>query len=178
MPHRSSRSSTQNSFRNTLLLATATFAFTLNAPAQSPDFAAPSPMHSDFASSITALAEFRKADLPEAPQPQAPAATPEQAAAQSTTAPPASTTQQPDQTKSQHDLAEEQLKQEKKQRMGILPNFNASYVDNAVPLTSGQKFRLMFSTEKDPATFGFSMFIALIGQAEGSHSAYGGGIGG
>ncbi len=36
----------------------------------------------------------------------------------------------------------------------------------------------MFYTEKDPATIGFSMFVALIGQAEGSHSAYGGGIGG
>jgi len=36
----------------------------------------------------------------------------------------------------------------------------------------------MFSTEKDPATFGFSMFVALLGQAQGSHGAYGGGIGG
>ena len=62
--------------------------------------------------------------------------------------------------------------------MGILPNFNASYISGAVPLTSGQKFRLMFSTEKDPATIGFSMFVALIGQAEGSHRGYGGGIGG
>ena len=60
----------------------------------------------------------------------------------------------------------------------MLPNFNASYISDAVPLTSGQKFRLMFSTEKDPATIGFSMFVALIGQAEGSHPAYGGGIGG
>jgi len=80
--------------------------------------------------------------------------------------------------KTQREIAEEQLKQEKKQRMGILPNFNASYVSGAVPLTPGQKFRLMFSTEKDPATFGFSMLVALIGQAEGSHPAYGGGIGG
>jgi hypothetical protein len=80
--------------------------------------------------------------------------------------------------KTQHDIAEEQLKQEKKQRIGILPNFNASYIDNAVPLTPSQKFRLMFSTEKDPATFGFSMLVALIGQAEGSHDGYGGGIGG
>jgi hypothetical protein len=80
--------------------------------------------------------------------------------------------------KTQRELAEEQLKQEKTQRIGILPNFNASYIDGAVPLTAGQKFRLMFSTEKDPATIGFSMFVALIGQAEGSHPAYGGGIGG
>ena len=84
----------------------------------------------------------------------------------------------PSTQKSQKEIAEDQLKQEKKQRIGILPNFNASYIDNAVPLTPGQKFRLMFSTEKDPATIGFSMFVALIGQAEGSHDGYGGGIGG
>ena len=80
--------------------------------------------------------------------------------------------------KTQRDIAEDQLKQQKKQRIGILPNFNASYISGAVPLTPGEKFRLMFSTEKDPATFGFSMLVALIGQAEGSHPAYGGGIGG
>ncbi|WP_263351455.1 hypothetical protein [Acidicapsa acidisoli] len=80
--------------------------------------------------------------------------------------------------KTQHEIAEEQLKQEKTQRIGILPNFNASYIDDAVPLTPAQKFRLMFSTEKDPATIGFSMFVALIGQADGSHEGYGGGIGG
>ena len=80
--------------------------------------------------------------------------------------------------KTQREIAEEQLKQEKTQRIGVLPNFNASYIDDAVPLTSAQKFKLMFSTEKDPATFGFSMLVALIGQAEGSHPAYGGGIGG
>jgi hypothetical protein len=80
--------------------------------------------------------------------------------------------------KTQQQLADEQLKQQKKQRIGVLPNFNASYIADAAPLTPRQKFRLMFSTEKDPATFGFSMFVALIGQAEGSHSGYGGGIGG
>jgi hypothetical protein len=89
-----------------------------------------------------------------------------------------SSADQTPQQKSQQQLAEEQLKQERKQRLGFLPNFNASYISNAAPLTAGQKFRLMFSTEKDPATIGFSMFIALLGQAEGSHGGYGGGIGG
>jgi hypothetical protein len=142
------------------------------------------------------------AELPDAPQPQqtpAPAPAPSQTAAPSTT--PASpqpagsssssapSTQQPGQPakppadetpaqKQQREIAEEQLKQEEKQRIGILPNFNASYINNAVSLTAGQKFRLMFDTEKDPATIGFSMFVALIGQAEGSHPGYGGGIGG
>ena len=122
-------------------------------------------------------------ELPDAPLPQqtpAPAAASSDSSSSSTSSPgtqAAPDAQKPPE-KTQHDVAEEQLKQEKKQRIGVLPNFNASYIDNAVPLTPSQKFRLMFSTEKDPATFGFSMLVALIGQAEGSHPAYGGGIGG
>jgi hypothetical protein len=97
----------------------------------------------------------------------------------SSQAAPASSQQTPAASqKTQEQVAEEQLKQEKKQRIGVLPNFNASYISDAVPLTPKQKFKLMFSTEKDPATIGFSMLVALIGQAEGSHAAYGGGIGG
>ena len=129
------------------------------------------------------------AEVPDAPQPQqTPAASQSPSAPQSQTTPavppgaaatPAVQPPKPGETpQSQRDVAEEQLKQEKKQRIGILPNFNASYITDAAPLTPGQKFRLMFSTEKDPATIGFSMFVALIGQAEGSHPAYGGGIGG
>ena len=116
------------------------------------------------------------AELPDAPSPQQTSApSPASPATASSNPDPQ---KQADDDKKRHDLAEEQLKQEKKQRIGVFPNFNASYIDNAVPLTPGQKFRLMFSTEKDPATFGFSMLVALIGQAEGSHPAYGGGIGG
>jgi len=145
----------------------------------------------EFASSRQALAA--ESELPDAPEPrqsQAPATNPD--AGQVPVKDPASAARTPSgaqsanpdaakqaaDEKSLHDKAEEQLKQEKKQRIGVLPNFNASYISDAVPLTAGQKFRLMFSTEKDPATIGFSMFVALIGQAEGSHPAYGGGIGG
>ncbi len=124
----------------------------------------------------TEVTTVASADLPDAPSPQQTEASSSAAQAPAQTAPAPAT--QTDEEKKRHDLAEEQLKQEKKQRIGVLPNFNASYIDNAVPLTPGQKFRLMFSTEKDPATFGFSMLVALIGQAEGSHPAYGGGIGG
>ena len=123
-------------------------------------------------------------ELPDAPTPQQQQPAPAPSGDPGSAASSAQTGAQPDaqtpaQTKkTQEQIAEEQLKAEKKQRIGILPNFNASYITNAVPLTRGQKFRLMFSTEKDPATFGFSMLVALIGQAEGSHPAYGGGIGG
>jgi len=122
------------------------------------------------------IAEVASTELPDAPNPQQAPASSSDSAATSQSAP--STQRQQDEEKKRHDLAEEQLKQEKKQRIGVLPNFNASYITNAVPLTAGQKFRLMFSTEKDPATLGFSMFVALLGQAEGSHPGYGGGIGG
>lgn len=120
--------------------------------------------------------ELPDAPAPQQQQPPAPGSEPA-SSAQTPAQPPAQPdTQTP--AKTQRQIAEEQLKQEKKQRIGILPNFNASYINNAVPLTPGQKFKLMFSTERDPATFGFSMFVALLGQAEGSHYAYGGGIGG
>jgi len=122
------------------------------------------------------IADAASTELPDAPSPQQTGASNTASPATPQSAP--TPTTQEDEEKKRHDLAEEQLKQEKKQRIGVLPNFNASYIDNAVPLTPGQKFRLMFSTEKDPATFGFSMFVALIGQAEGSHAEYGGGIGG
>jgi len=119
-------------------------------------------------------------ELPDAPQ-QAPAPAPPTPATSSSNTqavPDAKPTDPKAQQKTNEQLAEEQLKQERKQRIGILPNFNASYISDAVPLSPGQKFRLMFSTQKDPATIGFSMFVALIGQAQGSHEDYGGGIGG
>jgi len=125
------------------------------------------------------------AELPEAPAPQLIASSlqVQEPKTPGTQAPETSssatqTTADSAQQKTKEELAEEQLKVQKKQRIGILPNFNASYISDAVPLTPKQKFKLMFSTEKDPATIGFSMFVALIGQAEGSHYGYGGGIGG
>ena len=129
---------------------------------------------------VRATALLAVAELPDAPLPQQTPAVPATPVApgtsSSTEQAPQATPDAPQKTKEQ--IAEEQLKQEKKQRIGILPNFNASYISDAVPLTRKQKFKLMFSTEKDPATIGFSMFVALIGQAEGSHGGYGGGIGG
>jgi len=134
--------------------------------------------------------------LPDAPAPQqAPAnATPPAAEATQTPAVPAQTgsassTQTGTQTaaqpaqapeKSREATAEEQIKQEQKQRiLGVLPNFNTSYVYGAASLTAGQKFHLAFRSATDPVQFlGVTPFVALIGQAEGSHYGYGGGIGG
>lgn len=145
-------------------------------PQQTP---APAPTQDPGQSPATApLPVATRGATPAPGQPQSPASSTAPAPSQTGTQPPTAPVPETAEQKSIREIAEEQLRQEKKQRIGVLPNFNASYISNAVPLTSGQKFRLMFSTEKDPATIGFSMFVALIGQAEGSHPAYGGGIGG
>lgn len=49
-------------------------------------------------------------------------------------------------TATSHDIAEDQMHFEEKQRvLGVFPNFYASYVWNAAPLSAGQKFRLALS---------------------------------
>jgi hypothetical protein len=75
---------------------------------------------------------------------------------------------------SQEEIAEEQIKDQEKQRvMGFIPNFYVSYVPNAVPLNSRQKFRLALKTSFDPVTFGLNGASAGIQQATNSFSGYG-----
>ena len=75
---------------------------------------------------------------------------------------------------SQHELAEEQVSAEEKQRvLGIFPNFYASYVWNAVPLTTGQKFRLAWRSSIDWEAFAASASIAGVQQADDAFEGYG-----
>jgi hypothetical protein len=75
---------------------------------------------------------------------------------------------------SQAEVAEEQIKEQEKQRvLGIVPNFYVSYVPNAVPLTSRQKFELAWKTTVDPVTFGMIGVIAGVQQAQNEFSGYG-----
>jgi hypothetical protein len=75
---------------------------------------------------------------------------------------------------SQIDVAEEQIKEEEKQRaLGFIPNFYVSYIPNAAPLTSKQKFELAGKTIVDPVTFGLTAAIAGIQQANNNFSGYG-----
>lgn len=75
---------------------------------------------------------------------------------------------------SRHDLAEEQVKAEEKQRvLGVFPNFYISYVWNAEPLTTKQKFQLAWRTSIDPVTFAISGIIAGIEQWQNYFSGYG-----
>jgi hypothetical protein len=135
------------------------------------------------------------ADLPETPQPQiasvsessdeqspapqgqtapqqTPASTPAQApAADSSSQTPAPQT---DAEKSAHQKAEDQLKAQEKQRvMGVMATFNTTSNQNALPLSSGQKFKLFFKSETDPWPFLLAGVVAGLGMAEDTYPAWG-----
>jgi len=72
------------------------------------------------------------------------------------------------------ELAQEQIKDEEKQRvLGFIPNFYVTYVPNAVPLNTRQKFELAWKSTFDPVTFGITGAIAGIQQANNQFSGYG-----
>ena len=75
---------------------------------------------------------------------------------------------------SPEEVAEEQIKVEEKQRvLGVLPNFYVSYVPDAVPLTSKQKFKLAWKTVVDPFSFVFVGGVAGVEQAQDHFKEYG-----
>ena len=72
------------------------------------------------------------------------------------------------------EVAEEQIKEEEKQRvLGFVPNFYVSYVPDAAPLTSKQKFELAWKTTLDPVTFVLTGAVAGVQQANNVFSGYG-----
>lgn len=74
---------------------------------------------------------------------------------------------------SSHDVAAAQLGLEEQQRvLGIFPNFYASYVWNAEPLSARQKLSLAWRFSIDPVAFGMAGLIAGTEQAENSFSGY------
>jgi len=75
---------------------------------------------------------------------------------------------------SQTEVAEEQIEVEEKQRvLGVIPNFYISYVPDAVPLTSKQKFKLAWKTIVDPVTFAWNGAVAGVEQAQNDFNGYG-----
>jgi Carboxypeptidase regulatory-like domain len=77
-------------------------------------------------------------------------------------------------TFTRYDEAEEQIKAQEQQRiLAVFPNFYASYVWHAVPMTPGQKFRLALRTSVDPVTFGVAGATAGIEQSQNYFSGYG-----
>lgn len=74
----------------------------------------------------------------------------------------------------QVEVAEEQIKEEENQRVfGLVPNFYVSYVPDAVPLSSKQKFELAWRTALDPVTLVLTGAIAGAQQAQDDFSGYG-----
>ena len=72
------------------------------------------------------------------------------------------------------EVAEDEIKEEEKQRvLGVIPNFYVTYLPNAVPLSSKQKFELAWKTTVDPVNFGITGVIAGVQQAQNDFSGYG-----
>jgi hypothetical protein len=85
--------------------------------------------------------------------------------------------QQPDGEKSQHERAEEQIKEQEKQRVaGIIPSFNVSYRSDAASMTAGQKMLLAFRSSTDPFTFGAAFVVAGYHEAEDEDKGFGWGV--
>jgi hypothetical protein len=72
------------------------------------------------------------------------------------------------------ELAQEQLKDQEKQRLfGVIPNFYVSYAPHAMPLTPKQKFQLAWKSTIDPVSFGVTGVVAGVEQATDTLSGYG-----
>lgn len=72
------------------------------------------------------------------------------------------------------EVAEEEIRVEEKQRIfGVIPNFYVSYIPNAAPLASKQKFQLAWRTTIDPVNFAITGAIAGVQQATNTFSGYG-----
>ena len=77
-------------------------------------------------------------------------------------------------TATQEEIALAEVHEEEKQRVfGVIPNFYVTYVPNAVPLTTGQKFGLAWKSSIDPVTFGIAGIFAGVEQATNDFSGYG-----
>ena len=79
----------------------------------------------------------------------------------------------------QEQIATEQIKEAEHQRaFGIFPNFYSSYVWDAAPLSSKQKFDLAFHSISDPVTFILVGAVSGIEQARNTFPGYGQGAAG
>lgn len=71
-------------------------------------------------------------------------------------------------------LAQEQIKEQEKQRvLGFIPNFYVSYIPDAAPLNSRQKFELAWKSASDPITIVGVGALAGMYQAADRWGAYG-----
>jgi hypothetical protein len=121
------------------------------------------------------------AQQPATQQPASPATTAPAAPPPAAPAPAGSSSQTPanetlDQ-KALREKAEEQLKAQEHQRvLGVMATFNTTRNQEALPLSSGQKYRLFFKSATDPWPFGLAFVVAGIGQVEDSDEEWGQGV--
>jgi hypothetical protein len=74
----------------------------------------------------------------------------------------------------QEEKAAQQIKQQETQRiLGVVPNFNTSYIQDAAPLSRKQKFSLAFHSATDLGTILVATVDAAYGQATDGFPAYG-----
>ena len=86
----------------------------------------------------------------------------------------AGTSDSTDHHPTERERAAEQLKQQQKQRiLGIIPNFNTSFIQDAAPLTPGQKFHLALRGATDPFVFVAAGLDAGIEQWQNDFAGYG-----
>jgi hypothetical protein len=72
------------------------------------------------------------------------------------------------------EIAQEQMNDEMKQRvLGVIPNFYVTYVPNAAPLTTKQKYYLSWRLGIDPAYIVTAAGVAGVQQARNEFSGYG-----
>ena len=77
-------------------------------------------------------------------------------------------------TASQSQVAAAQLQQELHQRaLGVFPNFYSSYIWDAAPLSSKQKFVLALRSTTDPVNFLAIGVVAGVEQAKNIYPGYG-----
>jgi hypothetical protein len=81
-----------------------------------------------------------------------------------------------DVTATRVEQAQQQIKEQEQQRLfGVLPNFYVSYLPDAAPLNTRQKFELSWKTRLDPVQFVTVGITAGVQQARGDYSGFGDG---
>lgn len=79
-----------------------------------------------------------------------------------------------DVTQTREEIAESQIHEEEKQRVfGVVPNYYVTYLPDAVPLNTRQKFELGWKSTVNPVALGIAGVIAGIEQADNAYSGYG-----
>jgi len=82
-------------------------------------------------------------------------------------------------TPSVEEVAERQIAEQEQQRVfGVVPNFFITFLPDAAPLNTRQKFQLSWKTRTDPTQFAFVAFVAAVQQLRNDYSGFGDGASG